>query len=98
MGDKIFFVYIITNIHMTTFYTGVTNNILGRVDEHKRGEGGVFSKKYHLTKLAYYELYQDIKIAIAREKQIKAGSRSSKVALINGMNPKWLDLSSELEQ
>jgi len=68
------------------------------MDEHKRGEGGDFSKKYHLKRLVYYEVYQDIKSAIAREKQIKAGSRSQKIALINTLNPRWLDLGSEFEQ
>ncbi len=98
MKEKIYYVYIMTNLHKTTLYTGITNNLLRRVEELRRGEGGVFSSKYHLNKLVYYELYRDVNAAIFREKQIKGGSRSRKVRLINSLNPEWLDLRLELEQ
>ena len=98
MGDRIYYVYILTNQHKTTLYTGITNNLLRRVEEHKGGAGGVFSRKYHLNRLVYYEIYRDVRAAIAREKQIKGGSRSRKVNLINSLNPEWQDLSLEWNQ
>jgi putative endonuclease len=90
-----YFVYIMTNIHNTVLYTGVTNNLHRRVLEHRSGKGGFFTKKYKLTKLVYYESGDDISIAIFREKQIKAGSRQKKVDLINSLNPEWKDLFVE---
>ena len=98
MGDRIYYVYIMINLHMTTLYTGITNNLLRRVEEHKGGAGGVFSRKYHLNRLEYYEIYRNVRAAIAREKQIKGGSRSRKVDLINSLNPEWRDLSLERGQ
>ena len=97
MGDRIYYVYILTNLHKTTLYTGITNNLLRHVEEHKGGEGGVFSRKYHINRLVYYEIYRDVRAAIAREKQIKGGSRSSQVDLINTLNPEGWDLSSGME-
>ena len=81
-----------TNSYNTVLYTGVTNNILRRVYEHKAFIGSGFVKRYKLTKLVYYEIFGDITLAIAREKQIKAGSRKKKLDMINEMNPKWKDL------
>ena len=86
-----------TNLQETTLYTGVTNNLNRRVDEHKKGVGGEFTRKYSLSRLVYYEFYGDVNAAIAREKQIKGGSRSKKVELINSLNPEWLDLSLDIE-
>ena len=97
MGDRYFHFYIMTNLRETTLYTGVTNNLYRRVDEHKKGVGGEFTWKYSLSRLVYYEFYGDINAAIAREKQIKGGSRSKKVELINSLNPEWLDLSLDIE-
>lgn len=85
-------VYIMTNACNTVLYTGVTNNLQRRVYEHKTGSGGVFTKKYKLHKLVYYEVGDDSYNAIAREKQIKAGSRQKKIDLINSLNPEWKDL------
>ena len=68
------------------------------MEEHKGGAGSVFSGKYHLNRLVYYEIFRDVRVAIAREKQIKGGSRSRKVVLINSLNPEWLDLSQERDQ
>jgi putative endonuclease len=84
-----------TNIHNTVIYTGVTNDLQRRVLEHKSGKGSAFSARYHLTKLVYFETGCDINAAIYREKQIKAGSRQKKIDLINGMNPEWKDLYQE---
>lgn len=96
MRDHQYFVYIMTNKHNTVLYTGVTNNLQRRILEHKEGRGGVFTKKYNAHKLVYYELSNDVNIAIAREKQIKAGSRQKKLDLINSLNPGWKDLYEEL--
>ena len=96
MGDRIYYIYIISNLHNTTIYTGVTNDLVRRMEEHKKGLGGVFSKKYKLRKLVYYEIFRDINDAIAREKQIKGGSRMKKLELIESMNPEWNDLALDM--
>ena len=92
-----YYVYILTNQHNTVLYTGVTNNLYRRVNEHKAGKGGKFSAKYKLNKLVYYELFDDIYDAISYEKQIKAGPRQKKIDLINEMNPDWRDLFEDLQ-
>jgi putative endonuclease len=91
-----YFVYILTNRNNTTLYTGVTNNLYQRVMQHKSGKGGVFTAKYHITKLVYYEVFDNIYAAISREKQIKGGSRQKKIDLVNEDNPAWIDLFHEL--
>ena len=95
MGKKEYCVYIMTNSRHTVLYTGVTNDLQNRVQEHKNGKGSAFTKKYNVNKLVYYEIGDDINLAIVREKQIKAGSRQKKIDLINSMNPNWKDLSEE---
>ena len=92
--SKHYYVYIATNASKT-LYTGVTNNLERRMDEHKRRVGSKFAAKYNITRLAYYEVYTDVREAIAREKQIKSWRREKKVALIESMNPTWQDLSAE---
>ena len=89
-------VYIMTCNSNTTLYTGVTSNLKLRVLQHKEGfHPRSFSKRYNTTKLVYYEGFFDIVEAIAREKQLKAGSRKKKVDLIITMNPEWKDLYDE---
>lgn len=83
-----------TNAHHTVLYTGVTNNLQRRVLEHKKGKSG-FTKKYNVTKLVFFECGDDVNVAIAREKQIKGGSRKKKMDLINSINPEWKDLFEE---
>ena len=95
MGKKEYCVYIMTNLRRTVLYTGVTNDLQRRVEEHKSGTGSAFTKKYNVNKLVFYETGDDINIAIAREKQIKSGSRKKKIDLINSINPEWKDLSEE---
>jgi putative endonuclease len=85
-----------TNKHNTVLYTGVTNDLKRRCFEHREKLSEGFTKRYNLTKLAYYEIFEDANNAILREKQIKGGSRAKKIALINGMNPEWRDLYDEL--
>jgi putative endonuclease len=96
MGKRTYCVYILTNSHHTVLYTGVTNNLQRRVSEHKSRKGGVFTKKYNVDNLVYFECGDDVNRAILREKQIKAGSRQKKIDLINEFNPEWKDLYDEL--
>ena len=88
-------VYILTNRHHTVLYTGVTNNLQRRLYEHRHGSRSAFTHRYHAHKLVYYELFGAARLAIAREKQIKAGPRARKVALIESVNPGWRDLSED---
>lgn len=94
MSERQYCVYIMTNAHHTVLYTGVTNNLQRRVLEHRAGKSG-FTKKYNVTKLVFYESGDDVNVAIAREKQIKGGSRKKKIDLINSINPEWKDLFEE---
>ena len=96
MGTKTYCVYIMTNKNNTTLYTGVTNNLLRRVYEHKQGKGGSFTRRYNINKLVYFETTPDIEAAILREKQIKAGSRKKKIDLVTSLNPEWRDLTEDL--
>lgn len=89
---KYYCVYIITNTRNTVLYTGVTGNLVARIYYHKNKSVSSFSSKYNVEKLVYYEVYEDVKEAIKREKQIKAGSRKRKIDLINKFNPSWMDL------
>lgn len=93
---KSYFVYIITNYTNTTLYTGVTNNLVRRVFEHKNKIIKGFSSKYNLNKLVYYEIYKDIESALTREKQLKNVSRNKKESLINSINSTWDDLYNNL--
>jgi len=87
-----YYVYIMTNKYNTVLYTGVTNDLKRRMHEHKEKLVAGFTNKYNITKLVYYELLDDPENAIAREKQIKAGSRQKKMQLIASMNIEWRDL------
>jgi putative endonuclease len=94
--EKQYYVYIMTNKHNAVLYTGITSDLKRRVYEHREKLTEGFTKKYNLTKLVYYEVFQDSYNAIQREKQIKAGSRQKKVNLINDMNSAWKELYEEL--
>lgn len=90
-------VYILTNKGHSTLYTGVTSDIVRRLYEHRNGTyKKSFTSKYALNKLVYYEVFSRIEDAIAREKQIKGGSRLKKENLIISINPNWNDLSKEV--
>jgi putative endonuclease len=93
--NKQYYVYIMTNKYNTTLYTGVTNDLARRAYQHKQGLGGGFTSKYNVTKLVYYEVFDDSLTAIAREKQLKAGSRQKKIDLVNKLNSAWKDLALE---
>jgi len=84
-----------TNKLNTVLYTGITNNLPRRVYEHKNKIGSKFTQKYNINKLVYYEVFSAPEVAIAREKQIKGGSRERKLKLIRGMNPGFRDISED---
>jgi len=94
--DKYYYVYIVTNKDNKVLYTGITNDLLRRIDEHKRKLVKGFTSKYNVSKLVYYEDGQDAYGAITREKQIKGYGRYKKMKLINSMNPDWEDLYKKL--
>ena len=90
---RTYYVYLLTNDNHTVLYIGVTNNLDRRVAEHKAGTHEGFTKKYNVHKLVHFETYSDVNVAIAREKQLKVGSRAKKLALININNPAWEELA-----
>ena len=87
--------YIMTNKYNSVLYTGVTSNLFKRVNEHKEKLVSGFTSRYNVTKLVYYEEFETMPEAIAREKQIKGGSRQNKLDLIRNKNPEWKDLYEE---
>ncbi len=89
---KQYYVYILTNKNNTVLYTGVTNSLTRRIWEHKTHIVDGFTKRYNVTKLVYFEIFNKPSDTIKREKQIKAGSRKKKIELINKLNPKWNEL------
>ncbi len=92
MNNRQYYVYILFSKKNGTLYVGVTNNLVKRVWEHKNKVVEGFTQKYGVDKLGYYEVYEDINSAIAREKQLKGGNRKSKLELIELNNPDWQDL------
>lgn len=96
MQNRQSFIYILTNKYNNVLYTGVTSDLKKRIWQHREKLVDGFTKRYNVTKLVYYEVFADIHDAIAREKQIKAGSRQKKIDLIVGMNPEWRDLYDDL--
>ncbi len=94
--EKQYYVYIMTNRTSQVLYTGVTNDLQRRVFEHKNKINKGFTAKYHIDKLAYYEVGEDIEGVILREKAIKAGSRRKKIELVNSFNKEWRNLYDEL--
>ena len=91
---KTYYVYIMSSRYRA-IYTGVTNDLLRRVREHRFKLVDGFTKRYNMTRLVYFESFTDVCDAIAREKQIKAWSREKKIALICSTNPEWSDLAKD---
>jgi len=91
-----YYIYILTNKSHTVLYTGITNDIYRRIYEHKHKLIKGFSSKYNVTKLVYYEVFDNAGSAIIREKQIKGGSRQKKINLIMNINPMFIDLYDKL--
>lgn len=96
MQNKQYYIYLATNKTNTVIYTGVTGDLIRRIWEHKQKLVSSFTSKYNITKLVYFEVYNDVKVALAREKQIKAGSRTKKIKLIESKNPDFKDLYETL--
>jgi putative endonuclease len=95
MRDHVYFVYILTNASRRSLYIGVTNALKVRVKQHKEKEHEGFTAKYNIDRLVYFETFQYIRAAIAREKQLKGWTRTRKLALIVTRNPQFRDLSDE---
>jgi|SRR3989304_9770287 len=96
MLNKKYYVYIVSNNRQTVYYTGVTNNLIRRIYEHKQKLIGGFTKRYNIGRLLYFEEYADPENAILREKQIKDYRREKKLNLIRKVNPKMEDLYKSL--
>jgi putative endonuclease len=96
MKEQLYFSYILASKPYGTLYNGVTNDLLGRVWEHKNDCVEGFTKRYQVHMLVYYEQCESIESAIMREKQIKKWKRRWKIELIEKMNPTWKDLYVEL--
>lgn len=94
--NKTYFVYILVSQRNGTLYIGVTNNLSRRVWEHKEKQVKGFTKKYSIDKLVFFEEYEDVNNAIAREKQLKKWNRAWKIELIGKNNPDWEDLYYDL--
>ncbi|MGB3182054.1 MAG: GIY-YIG nuclease family protein [Cyclobacteriaceae bacterium] len=89
---RIYYVYIISNVHHTVYYTGFTNDLFRRTTEHRDKIRKSFTAKYNCCKLLYYEEFDDAADALYREQLIKRYKRTFKENLINSMNPEWEDL------
>jgi len=96
MPRRQYYIYIVTNKYRNVLYTGVTNSLVRRISEHKNKRNKGFTYRYNVDILVYFETFDRIRDAIAREKQIKAGSRRRKVKLINSMNLDSTDLYDTL--
>jgi len=90
---KTYYVYILANKRNRTLYIGITNDLVRRISEHKSGMMEVFTKKYSIDKLVYYESTTDVNEAITREKRLKKWKRQWKIDLIENSNQDWQDLS-----
>ncbi|SFM86914.1 putative endonuclease [Algoriella xinjiangensis] len=90
---NLYYVYILTNKYRTVFYIGVTNNLSKRIIEHKENNGSIFTKKYNVHSLIYFEEFSSIHEAIAREKQLKNWKREWKINLIKQFNPTLKDIN-----
>ena len=93
---KQFYIYIMSDSKNNVLYTGVTSDLVQRVNQHKIKTFRGFTSKYNVTKLVYFEVAENAEAAIMREKQIKAGSRQKKIDLIESVNPDWNDLNDSL--
>lgn len=96
MATAGYYVYITTNANRTVLYTGVTDNLTRRLDEHRQMRPGTFTSRYGVCRLINFEKLTDIRAAISREKEIKGWRHSKKVRLIEELNPYWKFLDEEL--
>jgi putative endonuclease len=96
MGARSYYVYILASRIGGTLYIGVTNDLIRRIGEHKLKVAKSFTKKYEVTRLVYFEIFDQIKHAIQREKRLKNWPRAWKISLIEKQNPDWIDLYPEI--
>jgi putative endonuclease len=89
-------VYIMTDEQHSKLYTGWTGNLKRRISQHRSGNGGIYTRTWNLTKLVFYELVDDDRAARLKEKKIKRCSKKQRVKMIEGMNPEWEDLYSQI--
>ena len=94
--ERQYCVYIPTNSRNSVLYTGVTSDLKRRVWQHRETLVPGFTQRYNVFKLVFYEVTDDVNAAIAREKQIKAGTRQKKINLVELMNPEWRDLYEDI--
>jgi putative endonuclease len=92
--EKLYHVYILSS-RSRVLYTGVTNDLIGRMAKHRDGSASNFTAKYRVHRLVYQESFRDVRSAIAREKQIKSWTREKRVALVQETNPTWIDLAAD---
>lgn len=95
-SSRTYFVYLLASRPYGTLYIGVTNDLIRRVDQHRAGQGSMFTRKYRVHTLVWYEMFADIDQAIQREKTMKEWRRDWKTNLIERENPHWLDLYPSL--
>jgi putative endonuclease len=93
-----YWVYILASRKNGTLYIGVTNNLARRIFEHRQGRGSRFVQKYRVTRLVYVEPYEDVALAIQREKTMKEWPRAWKIRQIEGGNPEWNDLYDSINR
>ena len=94
IAERLYYVYILASASRV-FYTGVTNDLKRHVQQHQQKQIAGFTQRYNVAQLMHYEVFRDVRLAIAREKQIKAWRREERVALICKHNPRWRDRSEE---
>jgi putative endonuclease len=95
-NENRYYLYILASKRNGTLYIGVTSNLIKRIYEHKNNLIEGFTKKYNIHNLVYYEMTEDVNIALSREKQLKIWKRNWKIELIEKNNPKWKDLYFDL--
>lgn len=99
IGTHNYFVYITTNTNKNVMYVGVTNNLKRRLHEHEQDslkQKVHFTGKYNAIYIIYWERFNNIELAIKREKQIKGWTRNKKDNLVNSFNPRWIFLNKEI--
>ena len=94
-AENRYYVYLLTNWNHRVMYVGVTNDLVRRIYEHKNKLVSGFTEKYNVSKLVYFEETEDVRSALAREKEIKKWRREKKNALVISVNPEWKELAEE---
>ena len=95
MNERTYFVYILAS-RSRNVYTGMTNHLARRMQEHQDGLAPGFASRYKIQRLVHFEIFHEVRTAINREKEIKGWRREKKIALIDRVNPTWEDLSRDL--